>query len=147
ITSRQKLTDPPSAANEVAGNMASAANTGARIAILKSINSLPCLYALSPCGGGLGEGRPGRAQASSSASGPCWSRSLRWGSSLRDGRRRGCSANRCRRRPHGRSFVRMVEALPTYEVTGAPFEAWLYRIAAFRVADFIGAPPNASMRF
>lgn len=33
-------------------------------------------------------------------------------------------------------FVRMVEALPTYEVTGAPFEAWLYRIAAFRVADF-----------
>lgn len=33
-------------------------------------------------------------------------------------------------------FVRMVEALPGYQITGAPFEAWLYRIAASRVADF-----------
>jgi RNA polymerase sigma-70 factor, ECF subfamily len=33
-------------------------------------------------------------------------------------------------------FLRMVESLPTYKQTGAPFEAWLYRIAAFRVADF-----------
>ena len=33
-------------------------------------------------------------------------------------------------------FLRMVEGLPRYRVTGAPFEAWLYRIAAARVADF-----------
>jgi RNA polymerase sigma-70 factor (ECF subfamily) len=33
-------------------------------------------------------------------------------------------------------FLRMVEGLPTYRVTGAPFEAWLYRIAAARIADF-----------
>ncbi|MBN2472288.1 MAG: sigma-70 family RNA polymerase sigma factor [Anaerolineae bacterium] len=33
-------------------------------------------------------------------------------------------------------FLRMVEALPEYQPTGAPFEAWLYRIAAARVADF-----------
>ena len=32
-------------------------------------------------------------------------------------------------------FLRMVEGLPAYRVTGAPFEAWLYRIAAARVAD------------
>lgn len=32
-------------------------------------------------------------------------------------------------------FLRMVEGLPRYEVNGAPFEAWLYRIAAARVAD------------
>ena len=32
-------------------------------------------------------------------------------------------------------FLRMVEALPHYRVTGAPFEAWLYRIAAARIAD------------
>lgn len=32
-------------------------------------------------------------------------------------------------------FLRMVEALPEYRVTGAPFEAWLYRIAAARIAD------------
>lgn len=32
-------------------------------------------------------------------------------------------------------FLRMVEGLPGYTVTGAPFEAWLYRIAAARVAD------------
>lgn len=33
-------------------------------------------------------------------------------------------------------FLKMVEALPAYQPTGAPFEAWLYRIAAARVADF-----------
>ena len=33
-------------------------------------------------------------------------------------------------------FVRMVESLPKFEYTGAPFEAWLYRIASARVADF-----------
>lgn len=33
-------------------------------------------------------------------------------------------------------FLRMVESLPHYEITGAPFEAWLYRIAAARVADY-----------
>jgi RNA polymerase sigma-70 factor (ECF subfamily) len=33
-------------------------------------------------------------------------------------------------------FLRMVEGLPNYRVTGAPFEAWLYRIAAARIADF-----------
>jgi RNA polymerase sigma-70 factor (ECF subfamily) len=33
-------------------------------------------------------------------------------------------------------FIRMVEGLPNYQITGAPFEAWLYRIAAARIADF-----------
>ncbi|MGJ3237966.1 MAG: sigma-70 family RNA polymerase sigma factor [Anaerolineae bacterium] len=33
-------------------------------------------------------------------------------------------------------FVRMVESLPRFTYTGAPFEAWLYRIAAARVADY-----------
>lgn len=33
-------------------------------------------------------------------------------------------------------FVRMVEGLPTYRITEAPFEAWLYRIAAARIADW-----------
>ena len=33
-------------------------------------------------------------------------------------------------------FLRMVEGLPRYRVTGAPFEAWLYRIAAARIADY-----------
>lgn len=33
-------------------------------------------------------------------------------------------------------FLQMVEGLPRYRVTGAPFEAWLYRMAAARVADF-----------
>lgn len=33
-------------------------------------------------------------------------------------------------------FLQMVEGLPRYRATGAPFEAWLYRIAAARVADF-----------
>lgn len=32
-------------------------------------------------------------------------------------------------------FVKMVEGLPSYRYTGAPFEAWLYRIAAARVVD------------
>jgi RNA polymerase sigma-70 factor (ECF subfamily) len=32
-------------------------------------------------------------------------------------------------------FLRMVESLPTYRFTGAPFEAWLYRIAAARISD------------
>ncbi|MDX1990970.1 MAG: sigma-70 family RNA polymerase sigma factor [bacterium] len=33
-------------------------------------------------------------------------------------------------------FKRMLEGLPRYRHTGAPFEAWLYRIAAARVVDF-----------
>ncbi len=33
-------------------------------------------------------------------------------------------------------FVSMVKGLPSYQMTGAPFEAWLYRIAGSRVADF-----------
>lgn len=33
-------------------------------------------------------------------------------------------------------FLRMVEGLPGYTVTGAPFEAWLYRIASARIADY-----------
>lgn len=33
-------------------------------------------------------------------------------------------------------FVKMVEGLPGYRFTGAPFEAWLYRIASARVIDF-----------
>jgi RNA polymerase sigma-70 factor (ECF subfamily) len=33
-------------------------------------------------------------------------------------------------------FLRMVEGLPRYNQNGAPFEAWLYRIAAARVADY-----------
>lgn len=32
-------------------------------------------------------------------------------------------------------FLRMVEALPRYQPSGVPFEAWLYRIAAARIAD------------
>jgi DNA-directed RNA polymerase specialized sigma24 family protein len=36
-------------------------------------------------------------------------------------------------------FLRMVEGLPHYQQNGAPFEAWLYRIAAARVADFYRA--------
>lgn len=42
-------------------------------------------------------------------------------------------------------FVRMVEGLSSYRLTEAPFEAWLYRIAAARVADFyrraVNRPP------
>ena len=33
-------------------------------------------------------------------------------------------------------FIRMVEGLPSYQITQAPFEAWLYRIASARIADF-----------
>jgi RNA polymerase sigma-70 factor (ECF subfamily) len=33
-------------------------------------------------------------------------------------------------------FLRMVEGLPRYRQRGAPFEAWLYRIAAARIADY-----------
>jgi RNA polymerase sigma-70 factor (ECF subfamily) len=33
-------------------------------------------------------------------------------------------------------FVKMVEGLPAYRLTGAPFEAWLYRIAAARIIDY-----------
>jgi RNA polymerase sigma-70 factor, ECF subfamily len=36
----------------------------------------------------------------------------------------------------GEVFVGMVEGLKNYKDTGAPFEAWLYRIAAHRTADF-----------
>jgi RNA polymerase sigma-70 factor (ECF subfamily) len=36
----------------------------------------------------------------------------------------------------GEVFVRMVEGLPRYQITEVPFEAWLYRIAAARVADW-----------
>ncbi len=32
-------------------------------------------------------------------------------------------------------FVKMIEALPSYRFTGAPFEAWLYRIASSRLID------------
>jgi len=35
----------------------------------------------------------------------------------------------------GEVFVRMVAQLPAYQVTGAPFEAWLYRIARNLVID------------
>jgi RNA polymerase sigma-70 factor, ECF subfamily len=33
-------------------------------------------------------------------------------------------------------FINMVESLPAFTYTGAPFEAWLYRIASARVADY-----------
>src|SRR5690349_15063059 len=33
-------------------------------------------------------------------------------------------------------FVNVVEALPKYRISEAPFEAWLYRIARARVADY-----------
>lgn len=32
-------------------------------------------------------------------------------------------------------FIKMIEALPSYQITGAPFEAWLYRIAYSRIID------------
>lgn len=33
-------------------------------------------------------------------------------------------------------FVQMVKRLANYEVTGAPFAAWLYKIASTRIADY-----------
>jgi RNA polymerase sigma-70 factor, ECF subfamily len=33
-------------------------------------------------------------------------------------------------------FVNMVEALPRYKISEAPFESWLYRIAGSRIADY-----------
>lgn len=33
-------------------------------------------------------------------------------------------------------FVKMVEGIRSYRITGAPFEAWLYRIASARIIDF-----------
>src|SRR6185369_554015 len=33
-------------------------------------------------------------------------------------------------------FVNMVEGLPRYQISEAPFESWLYRIASSRVADY-----------
>jgi RNA polymerase sigma-70 factor, ECF subfamily len=33
-------------------------------------------------------------------------------------------------------FINMIEALPRYRISEAPFEAWLYRIASARVADY-----------
>jgi len=45
-------------------------------------------------------------------------------------------------------FIRMVEGLPSYQVTEVPFEAWLYRIAAVRVADFyrqLGRRPETDL--
>jgi RNA polymerase sigma-70 factor, ECF subfamily len=33
-------------------------------------------------------------------------------------------------------FLRMVEGLPSYQLSNVPFEAWLYRIASARIADF-----------
>jgi len=36
----------------------------------------------------------------------------------------------------GEVFLNMLKALPNYEITGAPFESWLYRIATARIANF-----------
>lgn len=36
----------------------------------------------------------------------------------------------------GDVFLRMVRGLPTYQYTGAPLGAWLFRIAANRIADY-----------
>jgi RNA polymerase sigma-70 factor, ECF subfamily len=33
-------------------------------------------------------------------------------------------------------FLKMVEGIRAYKMTGAPFEAWLYRIASARIIDF-----------
>lgn len=46
-------------------------------------------------------------------------------------------------------FVKMVEALPSYRITGAPFSAWLYRIASARVIDYrrrVRRHPEAELR-
>lgn len=42
-------------------------------------------------------------------------------------------------------FIGMVKGLPSYQITGAPFAAWLYRIAASRVADYYRSPQRAPM--
>ncbi|MBZ0302557.1 MAG: sigma-70 family RNA polymerase sigma factor, partial [Anaerolineae bacterium] len=45
-------------------------------------------------------------------------------------------------------FLNMVKRLPDYRLTGAPFEAWLYRIAAALIADFYrkaGRRPEAEL--
>lgn len=39
-------------------------------------------------------------------------------------------------------FVQMVQRIADYTITGAPFEAWLYRIAAARVADYYRRKPR-----
>lgn len=36
----------------------------------------------------------------------------------------------------GNVFLKMLESLPMYREQGVPFEAWLYRIAAAKIADF-----------
>lgn len=41
-------------------------------------------------------------------------------------------------------FLRMIRGLPGYKQTGAPFSAWLYRIAANRITDFYRA--NQSLK-
>ena len=33
-------------------------------------------------------------------------------------------------------FLNMVKRLPSYQITGAPFESWLYRIASAHIADY-----------
>lgn len=33
-------------------------------------------------------------------------------------------------------FINMVQSLPSFTYTGAPFESWLYRIASARIADY-----------
>ena len=33
-------------------------------------------------------------------------------------------------------FINMVQGLPSFTYTGAPFESWLYRIASARIADY-----------
>jgi RNA polymerase sigma-70 factor (ECF subfamily) len=33
-------------------------------------------------------------------------------------------------------FLKMVEGLPSYQITEVPFEVWLYRIAAARITDY-----------
>ncbi len=42
-------------------------------------------------------------------------------------------------------FLRMVRGLPAYKLTGAPFSAWLYRIAANRITDFYRSHESARL--